>query len=81
MRERLDIAEEFVKSGSLVALLRELGFVLRDKTESTLGVDLYRFDLGGETIDLFIDCWGGCDIEGPHDVVSRVRGKLAHRSA
>lgn len=79
MRKRVDVpADDLIDVRSTIL---ELGGELLDETESPMGVDLYRFQIDGQIVLFFADIWGGCDFEGPTDLLDRIEIALRRNSA
>jgi len=52
------------------SVLQDLG-AGRSGNSGSLGVDVYRLNIGGEELTIFSDTWS-IDIEGPDDLVRQV---------
>jgi len=60
----------------LKVALSELGAVHRETHQSSLGVDLQTFAVGGDELRVYIDNWS-IDVEGPEAVVQAILAILS----
>ena len=76
---RIDIcaSDDYATRERLVVALVELGAAPDDDGDA-LGVGLYRFRVGFDTLTVFIDAWQ-VDIEGPDALVQQVLQFISER--
>jgi len=61
------------------AALVRLDPKLDSKVETSLGVDLWVFEIEGEQVRIYSDAWS-IDIEGPAQVVRQIQTLMAEHS-